>query len=72
MHENQYPYGPCHQCGGAIAIPGHDRYYRDRGREWLPHPKNHRESKPINTDKSVRVFRLPESQLTIDLQGGEL
>jgi hypothetical protein len=80
MHETQYPYGPCHLCGGAIAIPGHELatpalrscYYCERCGKWLSHPKHHdNERKTANTEKSVCVFRLPKSQLTLDLKGGE-
>jgi predicted amidophosphoribosyltransferase len=74
MKEDKYSYGTCHVCGEAIAIPGHDRFYCERCGKWLPHPKNHsneRLSKPDNTERVVRVWRLPDSQLTLDLQGGE-
>ncbi len=71
MKENYY-FGTCHICGNGIDIPGHDRYHCSHCRKWLPHPKNHdREPKSLNPDKPVHVFRLPKSQLTLDLQGGE-
>jgi hypothetical protein len=69
LHMIENNYGNCPVCGGTITIPGLDRSYCSNCRKWQIAEAS---VKPENLSKPKKsiVYRLPQSQLSLDWQGG--